>query len=130
MEIDCYPKNKPELADKVDGAIGEGSRFHALYGYYAQGVGPKTSVLPDGWEDRLIAIQNENRGGVAGLCLEVHDLAIAKLIAGRPKDIDFVRLLSTHEMIDDKTMLKRLLDVDLERAFKKRVGARIKAAFL
>ncbi|HYQ93835.1 MAG TPA: hypothetical protein VEP70_03255, partial [Burkholderiales bacterium] len=28
MEADLYPKNDPGLADKVDGAIGEGSRFH------------------------------------------------------------------------------------------------------
>ena len=28
MEADIYPKNKPEEADKVDGAIGEGSSFH------------------------------------------------------------------------------------------------------
>lgn len=27
-----------ELADRIDGAIGEGSSFHRMYGYYAQGV--------------------------------------------------------------------------------------------
>ena len=32
MEADLYPKNDPGLADKVDGAIGEGSRFHEQYG--------------------------------------------------------------------------------------------------
>ena len=37
---DLYPKNKPQLADLVDGSIGEGSHFHAEFGYYAQGVGP------------------------------------------------------------------------------------------
>ena len=39
MEADVYPKNHPEKADEVDGAIGEGSSFHELHGYYAQGVG-------------------------------------------------------------------------------------------
>ena len=24
-----------------------------MYGYYAQGVGEETAVLPDGWRDRL-----------------------------------------------------------------------------
>ena len=33
MEADIYPKNNPERADKVDGAIGEGSSFHSLHGY-------------------------------------------------------------------------------------------------
>ena len=28
MEADVYPKHNPELADKVDAAIGEGSSFH------------------------------------------------------------------------------------------------------
>ncbi len=28
MEADLYPRNKPELADLVDGSIGEGSYFH------------------------------------------------------------------------------------------------------
>ena len=48
MEADLYPRSKPELADKVDGAIGEGSRFHEQYGYYAQGVGPDTATPPRG----------------------------------------------------------------------------------
>src|SRR5436189_250354 len=48
MEADLYPKGAPELADKVDGAIGEGSRFHEQYGYYAQGVAPDTAMLPRG----------------------------------------------------------------------------------
>jgi len=46
MEADIYPKNNPEKADKVDAAIGEGSSFHELHGYYAQGVGERTAVLP------------------------------------------------------------------------------------
>ena len=34
---------RDHLADKIDGAIGEGSQFHQTYGYYAQGVGPETA---------------------------------------------------------------------------------------
>ena len=36
-------------ADQVDGAIGELSAFHETFGYYAQGVGVSTAVLPEGW---------------------------------------------------------------------------------
>ena len=43
-EADIYPLLAPELADKIDGAIGEGSQFHAKNGYYAQGVGPDTAI--------------------------------------------------------------------------------------
>ncbi|HMG59016.1 MAG TPA: DUF6036 family nucleotidyltransferase, partial [Burkholderiales bacterium] len=94
MEADLYPKNKPELADKVDGAIGEGSKFHEQYGYYAQGVAPDTATLPRGWQRRLVRIENSNTDGYAGLCLEVHDLALSKYVAGREKDLEFTRELA------------------------------------
>ncbi len=87
MEADLYPRNRPERADLIDGAIGEGSHFHQQFGYYAQGVGEDTATLPRGWQKRLVTIKNENTGGVHGLCLEVHDLALSKYIAGR----DFAR---------------------------------------
>lgn len=46
MEADIYPLQTPELADRIDGAIGEGSPFHQKFGYYAQGVAPSTATLP------------------------------------------------------------------------------------
>jgi hypothetical protein len=42
-EADIYPLHAPELADQIDGSIGEGSMFHQTNGYYAQGVGPETA---------------------------------------------------------------------------------------
>lgn len=41
-EADVFPLNHPEKSDAIDGAIGEGSWFHELHGYYAQGVGEET----------------------------------------------------------------------------------------
>ena len=49
MEADIYPLESPDLADVIDGAIGEGSKFHETNGYYAQGVGPDTAILPRDW---------------------------------------------------------------------------------
>jgi hypothetical protein len=83
MEADVFPRNHPERAELIDGSIGEGSSFHEQFGYYAQGVGSSTAVLPRGWEQRLVRVKNANTGGVEGLCLEVHDLAISKYVAGR-----------------------------------------------
>ncbi|MBP6339001.1 MAG: hypothetical protein KA375_15490, partial [Vitreoscilla sp.] len=54
MEADIYPMHRPDLADLIDGAIGELSPFEERFGYYAQGVGPETATLPMGWESRLI----------------------------------------------------------------------------
>jgi hypothetical protein len=67
MEADLYPRAHPELADKVDGAIGEGSAFHQVHGYYAQGVGPDTATLPRGWQRRLVRVENQNTNGYAGV---------------------------------------------------------------
>ena len=46
MEVDCYPKDNPALADLIDGSIGELSPFHETFGYYAHGIGPETAALP------------------------------------------------------------------------------------
>jgi len=129
MEADVYPNHDPHLADKVDGAMGEGSSFHELHGYYAQGVGPKTAILPGGWKDRLVVVRNENTNGITGLCLEVHDLAISKFVAGRYKDLEFTQELIRHEMIQKTVMLKRLTTVDLQDAERSGIKSKIMAMF-
>ncbi len=129
METDIYPKNKPELAAVVDGSIGEGSLFHAEFGYYAQGVGPNTAVLPEGWQSRLVRINNENTNGVTGLCLEVHDLAISKYVAGRPKDLEFTQELARQQMIDRETLMQRLNETELSKGEQSRIKSRICAIF-
>ena len=125
MECDLYPRNKPGQADEVEGAIGEGSRFHEQYGYYAQGVGPDTATLPRGWQRRLVRVENANTGGCAGLCLEVHDLAISKYVAGREKDLEFTRELARHGMTGKETLLARLATTRLDAALARAVRGRI-----
>jgi Nucleotidyltransferase of unknown function (DUF6036) len=129
METDLYPRNKPELAELVDGSIGEGSFFHEQFGYYAQGVGPETAVLPAGWEKRLVEISNENTNGVVGLCLEVHDLAISKYVAGRPKDLEFTSGLARAEMTDYEQLGQRLAKTKIARTVRPAIRARIDADF-
>jgi hypothetical protein len=129
MEADLYPLSRPELADRIDGAIGESSVFHQTYGYYAQGVGPETAVLPARWRKRLVRIENANTGGYAGLCLEVHDLAISKYVAGREKDREFTRELARHAMTDRAILRKRLAATRLAPAMAKLVRGRIERDF-
>lgn len=117
MEADLYPLRRPDLADLIDGAIGELSPFEERFGYYAQGVGPETATLPAGWEDRLVKIQNENTDLKIGYCLEPHDLAASKLVAGREKDGPFVDTLLAHGIVNRATLKARinLLPVPQER---------------
>jgi len=115
MEADLYPRHRPDLSIQVDGAIGERSLFHETFGYYAHGVDETTATLPAGWQDRLLPIHNENTGGATGWCLEVHDLAASKLVAGRQKDLDFVRLLLSEKMVSAKTLASRVEALALPR---------------
>ncbi|MBD3892585.1 DUF6036 family nucleotidyltransferase [Hydrogenophaga sp.] len=108
MEADLYPLHRPDLADLIDGAIGELSPFEDRFGYYAQGVGPETAILPAGWETRLVKIQNANTDLKIGYCLEPHDLAAAKLVAGRDKDRNFVQTLLQHGIVLTLTLIQRL----------------------
>ena len=90
IEADVFSLRDPADSDLIDGSIGEGSPFHQTFGYYAHGVSVETAVLPEGWRQRLIPLRNQNTGGGIGLCLEIHDLAVSKLVAGREKDLDFI----------------------------------------
>ena len=125
-EADLFPLHRPELADLIDGSIGEGSRFHEQFGYYAQGVGERTAVLPKGWRNRLVRIENANTRGVSGLCLEVHDLAISKHVASREKDLEFTRELARHGMTNSKILLARLKETDIPAELRKVIEARIR----
>jgi hypothetical protein len=84
--------DESELADQIDGAMGEGSLFQQTHVYYAQGVETTTAVLPIGWRDRLVALVSESASEpVVGWCLERHDLWVAKAAAGREKDLEFCK---------------------------------------
>ena len=58
-------------------------------------------------------IRNENTGGATGWCLDIHDLAISKLVAGRERDLDFLRVLVRERMVDPTTLRDRLGRVSL-----------------
>lgn len=106
MEADIYPLQAPELADEIDGAIGEGSRFHQEFGYYAQGVGPDTALLPKDWKDRVHRVQNGNTENRVGYCLDVVDLFLAKAAAGREKDREFCMALFEHGYVTPAQVLE------------------------
>ena len=82
--------------------------FHQTFGYYAHGVDETTATLPAGWSDRLVPLANDNTGGATGWCLEVHDLAVSKLLAGREKDLDFVHVLVRARMVDPALLEQRV----------------------
>jgi hypothetical protein len=76
-----------------------------------------------------VRIENANTEGYAGLCLEVHDLAISKYVAGPEKDFEFTRELARHGMTEKKILLKRLAETALDTAIVRVVRARIERDF-
>lgn len=124
-EVDLYTLRNEEDALLIDGSIGEGSPFHQTFGYYAHGVGSETATLPDGWMDRLVVVQNANTGTGRGLCLEVHDLAISKLVAGREKDRAFVIGMLLGGLIRSDLLRERLSQTSLSNESSSLVRERL-----
>lgn len=106
MELDLYPLANPAAADLIDGTIGELSPFDETFGYYGHGVAPETAVLPAGWRDRAVIVENANTGGARGICIGPADLAIAKLAAGREKDNAFVRTMIEANIVTADAVLR------------------------
>jgi hypothetical protein len=125
-EADCYPLHRPDLADVIDGAIGELSPFDERFGYYAQGVGPETSILPEGWESRLVKVQNENTDLKIGNCLEPHDIAASVLGAGRDKDWPVVEAMLRHNIVDGGVVRDRINQIPAPDGTKKRLSERVR----
>jgi hypothetical protein len=115
-----------EKADLVEGSIGEASPFHSTFGYYGQGVTVATARLPTGWEARLVPFDRSDTGSGSARCLEIHDLTVAKLVAGRDKDVTFAAALLAHGLIDRETLETRIegleQPIDRERAGSRLTG--------
>ena len=124
-EADVFSLRSTGDTELIDGSIGEESPFHRTFGYYAHGVGEETATLPAGWKDRLVPIHGPNTGSATGLCLEVHDLAVSKLVAGREKDTEFVGALLRHRLADRATIRARLTATALDAAQRSACEARL-----
>ena len=130
-----FPRSRPERSDLIDSTIGEGSPFQNTFGDYAHGVGESTAFLPEGWRDRLKLVPGENTRFIRawclerGWCLEVHDLAIAKYVAGRPKDLEFTEALVRHGMVTREVLRARLGSTPLDPAVRELAEKRIERQF-
>lgn len=126
IEADIFSLHSPEDADLIDGSIGEASPFHRTFGYYAHGVGADTATLPKGWKDRLIPLSTPATAGATGFCLEVHDLAVSKIVVGREKDLLFVAALLKHRLAAASTIESRFLDTPLSGELRSACEGRLK----
>lgn len=105
MSLECDLLLEGDAAARVHKALGPTSAYHAAHGTYADVVAPEFPFLPRGWETRLRSLDVAN---VASKCLEVHDLAVSKLAAGRLKDYELVAALIARKIITPDVVRERV----------------------
>jgi hypothetical protein len=131
MEADLYPLANPTDADKIDGALGDGSQFQLAFGYYAHGVGPETAKAPAGWVTRLVRREVAPRPGsdraAIAWCLEVHDLVLSKCAAGRERDWDYAREAIAGGIVQGDVLLKRVNELPIPDRQRDEVAAMLRS---
>lgn len=127
-EVDLLAPKMPDRTEWLI-AIGAYSPFHEEFGYYADPVSEETATLPRGWKGRLVKLPPGDTEGVRALCLDPHDLAIAKYAAFREKDLLFTRELARRGIISKEQLLALLEQTKLSDDLRERIRARIAADF-
>lgn len=127
-EVDLIAKGNLDRTEWLN-VIGQDSPFHQTHGYYADPVDESTATLPRGWKGRLVNLPEGDTNGVRGLCLDPHDLAIAKYVAHREKDIVFTRELVARGIVKKKQLLELLDKTPIDEAERARVKSYIESDF-
>ena len=127
-EVDLIARKNVDRTEWLN-AIGQYSPFHETLGYYADPVDDTTATLPKGWKGRLVNLPPGDTEGVKGLCLDPHDLAIAKYVARREKDLVFTRELARRGIVTRKRLLELLKQAPVEEVVRKRIRGDIRRDF-
>ena len=130
VEADVVALDDPDdaKATQINGAIGEDTLFHETYGYYAEGIGRALLVLPPDWEKRAHRVISRGQRDVTGIYPEIHDLAVAKLAAGRDKDFAWARALFQSGHLKPTTLLERAKATPLEPHQQRFILAAVRGA--
>lgn len=96
-----------DASDLVDMHLGEDSQFHATFGFYAHGIDVSAAWLPEGWQERTRIWSPAAGAPGRAICLDPHDLAVAKLAAGREKDHVFVAAILDGGLLDPAVIARR-----------------------
>jgi hypothetical protein len=128
FEVDLIASKNADRTEWLN-AIGVYSPFHESFGYYADPVDHKTATLPKGWKGRLVNLPVGETEGVQGLCLDPHDLAIAKYVARREKDIIFTRELARRGIVSRDRLLALLDQTSVSKEVRGRIQTHIAKDF-
>ena len=103
--------------------VGKSSEFRQTHGYYADINGPRAfECFPMDFRERLVPLKE-----VEGVwAIEPNDMAVAKLIAGREKDIRLLSILFAHGYLNASTIDARLWKMDMDDKLRVRVDLTFK----
>jgi hypothetical protein len=128
FEVDLIASKNADRTEWLN-VIGVHSPFHESFGYYADPVDHKTATLPKGWKGRLVNLPVGDTEGVQGLCLDPHDLAIAKYVARREKDVVFTRELVKRGIVSRDRLLALLDQTSVSEEVRGRIHTHIAKDF-
>lgn len=100
-----------DMARLLSDTLGKESGFFEQFKYYADIVRPAAfDCFPPDFRDRLVPLE----GCPRVFALDLHDMAVAKLFAGRPKDIRLLAFLLRTKRLDEQKVRKLLWNTPME----------------
>lgn len=108
LEVDVLIDEADPASARIDEELGPDSAYRVEHAIFVDTVPASFPFLPPGFEDRLRVIE---AGDLQARCLEVHDLVLSKLAAGRLKDTEMVAALIAYELADVETVRARIATV-------------------
>jgi hypothetical protein len=130
IDVDCYTKADPARIFELEDALGQGSKFEEVSGYYLDPVSPALPTLPEQWEYRLIPVELEDR--IVVHFLDPNDAAVSKYARCDLRDREWIRAgleagLLSAPIIESRFRQTPFLD-DAERARAQKALAEDRAA--
>lgn len=105
VECDIWLQDEPAVATLLASELGKASPFAKTTGVYADPLPPDLPLLPEDWQQRLVIY---HVGDLKVRCLEIHDLIVSKLAAGRLKDYEFIAAVLMAKLASASEVQKRI----------------------
>lgn len=118
-DVDLFPRDKPDLAFRLETDLGMGSSFHKRQHYYADPVSPWLSTMPHGWQYRMTMV--DVAPNLRAWFVDPDDAAISKYARGQKRDRAWVRTGLEAGLISLATIERRLEDTVMEPDERHRV---------
>jgi hypothetical protein len=118
LTADLFCPGDSESTRLINTSLGELTLFDQTFGYCPRGVEEEELCLPEGWTDRVVAIESPETAGAIGYCLEIHDLAVSRLASDRDEDFSFLLGLLRYRLIDEGELEDRLAATEMNASLR------------